>query len=266
MSNAPTLELITPKMAAQYLEKNDTNRPINEKNLNQLTMDMTRDNWHITGETIKFAKNGALLDGQHRLMSIVRTGKAQHMYVIRGLDNEAFKYIDTGKKRSAADVLGIEGIKHPLRIASMSRFVMLFTEGRILKAISSASVITNADVSSFVHKNQKQLADSMEYGWNKENKAVPPVLLSSFHFIAYRLNKEDAETFCWKLATGENLTRESPIFMLRQKLLADIRSTKKMGRVERVALICKAWNLFRGKQKVTLLKWDGLREPFPKLV
>lgn len=261
-------ETITPAKAKILLNNNKRNRPINERNLQTLVNAIKQDNFHITGESIKVAKNGDLVDGQHRLMAVIKSGMPIKSFVVRGVDNDAFKYLDTGKKRNAADVLGIEGYKNPGRIAAVAMFVINFKRGSYLKAANrnkgqGRSIISNADVSGFVFKNKDGLEESIPFGHNKENKLLTGNTLAAFHFIFKGINGGDADDFCWKVAIGDG-AKDTPIFFLRQRLIGDLRSTKKMSRIEKMALICKAWNLFRQNKKVSVLKWESLREAFPK--
>ena len=50
--------------------------------------DMEAGNWQWNGESIKFAEDGTLLDGQHRLAAIAESGVTLPVLVVRGLPNE----------------------------------------------------------------------------------------------------------------------------------------------------------------------------------
>ena len=63
------------------------------------------------GETIKFDSKGNLLDGQHRLSMVVKTGITMETHALFGVDSKGFLTLDSGKKRSAADALRLEGFK-----------------------------------------------------------------------------------------------------------------------------------------------------------
>lgn len=264
----PTLELITPEIAKEMLAQNQTNRNINKKNLDSLISDMAQGNFHQTGESIKIAQNGRLLDGQHRLYAIIATKKPQEMLVVRGLHNDAFKFIDTGRTRKASDVLAIEGIENSTKIASAVKFIINFERGKYNAASNrsgdKASRITNSDVSKFVSRNKTALQESLKYGYNRDNKVISPSLLTSLHFVFNKIDVPSADVFCHSLVEGAGLDKKSPIYLLREKLIADIRATRKMRGIEKTALVCKAWNFFRDKITVSILKWDSLREEFPK--
>lgn len=268
MNPTANFEVITKKKADAMLLNNKQNRPISDKNLSAILVEMERGNFKITGESIKFSKNGSLLDGQHRLTAISKSGIEMNMLIVRGLDDDAFKYIDTGKTRTAADVLGIENVKNPSRIAAMIKFIINFNRGNYFGQSSNdnrgRTRLTNSIVSDFNQKNSEALLKSIPYGYNKDNRLVSGAFLASFHYIFDKISPSEADDFCHKVATGENLSKESPIYLLRQRLLQDIRSTRRMRPVEKLALICKAWNLYRKDKTVSILRWDSVKEAFPK--
>lgn len=101
------LTVITPQMAAQYLAHNDKNRTLRAAKVDEYIGIIQRGEWQVTHQGIGIAKNGRLIDGQHRLHAIVKTGKAVSMFVTTGLDENAFRAIDIGAKRSPSDITGI---------------------------------------------------------------------------------------------------------------------------------------------------------------
>src|SRR5699024_12136781 len=68
--------------------------------------------WAYTSEPIIFSENGNLLNGQHRLVAIIKTGIAAELLVTFKVEGEAFKYMDAGTKRGAMHIFEIEGIKN----------------------------------------------------------------------------------------------------------------------------------------------------------
>lgn len=253
-------EMVTPELARQYLLTNKINRPVNDRNYEKLVSDMKRQNFKVTGEPIQFCQNGTLLNGQHRLLAIVETGVTLSINIVRGLDPEAFKFIDTGKKRNASDVLGIEGFANPQRMAAMAVFIKNYKSGLIRDKNSLG--VTNSDVLDFVKNNSEKMIESCKYGFNKENKIMKGITLSSMHFILSELNSEKANDFCWSLITGERLEKGNPIYVLRAKLIHDLASTAKLRPVIKTALIIKAWNYYIKNKEIKLLRWDSSIEEF----
>lgn len=105
-------------MAADYLLNNIDNRKKTREHIRFLSEQMLNGQWKVTGDSIKIAKSGRILDGQHRLSAIIECGIPQEMLVIDGLDEDVFSVLDTGKNRSAADVLSIKGFKHYTHLAA----------------------------------------------------------------------------------------------------------------------------------------------------
>jgi hypothetical protein len=100
---------ITVPMAKDWLKKNILNRHQDPTRIRILADDMEGDRFIETHEGVAFDEGGNLIDGQHRLEAIVLSGMPQELVVVWGVPREAIKVIDSGKPRSIADVLRIEG-------------------------------------------------------------------------------------------------------------------------------------------------------------
>ena len=93
-------EIITPNDAAAMLQKNPNYRRINDKRVLSYALKMEQGFWQENGEPIQFDKSGNLLNGQHRLKAIIKSGKAQKMLVVRDVEANVF---DVGKTRTWSD-------------------------------------------------------------------------------------------------------------------------------------------------------------------
>lgn len=269
MEETATFEKVTPDMAQRLLEENYHNRPLNKRNLNGIIYDVERENFMQTGESVKISVTNKLLDGQHRLWAIIKTNTPLRLLIIRNLQDDAFKYIDTGKRRTPADVLAIEGVKNSSKIAAISRFIVNFERGSYVSVAKHTRVqrndyLSNSDISLFVEKHKEDLYESYLYGFNEFNKIISGVTLAAFHYLFNKISERHADEFCHKLAEGSDLHKTDPIKVLRDIIIADIRSTRKMSQLEKMALICKGWNHYRKEENISKLKWDSIKEPFPK--
>ena len=101
---------ITPAMAAEMLQRNTGNRPIKKTHLKGLVSEIANGRFMETGDSIKFSNTGLLLDGQHRLQACVDAGATIRTIVACGLSPEIFTVLDSGAKRSVANML--EGLGH----------------------------------------------------------------------------------------------------------------------------------------------------------
>lgn len=122
---------ITPDLAKGILANNKGNRKLNDNHVNFLTGQMLAGKWLFTGDPIKISHEKRLLDGQHRLQAVVKSGKSQDFLIAKDLDDEIFNVLDTGKVRTAADVLSTQSIKNPNESAAIAKFVILYRAGKL---------------------------------------------------------------------------------------------------------------------------------------
>jgi hypothetical protein len=101
------VEFITPEKAKCYLQRNQKNRIITPGVVSQYAKDMADGRWSLTHHGIAFSKEGRLLDGQHRLEAIIKSGKTIRMMVTFGMEDESQADIDAGKTRTPSDRLSI---------------------------------------------------------------------------------------------------------------------------------------------------------------
>jgi len=113
------IEIITKEIAEIYLKKNNGNRILRDKIVNYYADQMKRGQWMLTGQGISFDEKGNLIDGQHRLAAIVKSGISQEMLIIENVKKETFSVYDTGKLRSTGDILKIDGVKNSTNIGGI---------------------------------------------------------------------------------------------------------------------------------------------------
>lgn len=110
---------VGPAEAAKMLLHNfRNNRDIKLVRVNTYVKDMLANNWIQTGESIKFDLNGDLIDGQHRLTAIVKSGVTLELVVIEELPVRAMRQLDTEIPRRLADALTIESFENPKELAA----------------------------------------------------------------------------------------------------------------------------------------------------
>lgn len=98
------IRTVTPKQAQKMLDDwNIENRKVRPNHINWLSGQIERGEFLLTHQGIAFTESGRLVDGQHRLMAIVKANKPTKMLVATELDEDVFKVIDCGENRSLAD-------------------------------------------------------------------------------------------------------------------------------------------------------------------
>ena len=237
------VRLITPTVAKQMMKMNHGNRPISVRHVKFLSAEMKNGNWMFDGQPIRFTGGGRLLDGQHRLEAVILSGTAQEFLILTGIHQEAFKVMDTGSNRTAADILGIEGMKNSSALASSVRKVLSH------KNSSNAAYnlrFSNTDIVDFIEKNRDIIKivnrSAVQY---VSFRLLPSSTIGSMQFLTHERDVVGSEIFWNKLCSGEGLEHGDPILLLRNKLFQNKLLDKKCGFREQKALIVKTWNHFR---------------------
>lgn len=252
--------VIDSELAKQLLELNVVNRPMALENLNHLKREILKGNWDFDGAPIRFNSLGQLSDGQHRLTTLVDCEETEIFQVITGLKPEVFKTMDTGRKRTGSDVLGIEGVRNSAAVASTCKFVDGYYTGKYGYNKNSNRSLSNTELIDFFEKHntgKNPIEDSVTLGVSlsgKGEKIITPTLASGFHFLFSRLDKEQADEFIEKLCCGNDLSNDSPIKALRHKLLrVKLEGNFSLTHTEVIQNIIYAWNKFRSGEKVKKL-------------
>ena len=129
---------VTPDMAEFFLQSNLGNRRLRKSWTNSLAREINSGNYKTTHQGIAFTKSGVLVDGQHRLTAIKESNKTVKILVTTGLDDDVFKNIDRGLKRSLSDTTHL-----PKKCSEACRLVAeyVFAQG----SVSSQDVIDIAN-------------------------------------------------------------------------------------------------------------------------
>jgi hypothetical protein len=122
--------VITPQMAKNMLTRNKNNRNLSMRTVENYAKDMRAGHWQVNGESIKIGKDGSLLDGQHRLSAVIKSGIPVPLVLIEDIDNDSFFTIDTGKKRTAGQIAQLSGEKNGNRVAAIARMIRLLELGK----------------------------------------------------------------------------------------------------------------------------------------
>ncbi len=100
---------VTPKMAAEWLKTNHSNRALNRRYVDEVSRAIETRTFQTAHQGIAFDTQGRLRDGQRRLTAIVETGVAVKMLVTTGMSEEQPLAIDDGRRRSLHAVVGMTG-------------------------------------------------------------------------------------------------------------------------------------------------------------
>jgi hypothetical protein len=255
-----TLMEITPQIAASFLEKNTSNRPLNNKHVKRLAREMEMGRWKLNGSTI--CLNGQILiDGQHRLAAVVLSGCTIQSLVVEGLDSNVFATIDAGKPRGAGDTLWLMGATNANCTAATVRAIELIVTGKA--NYIGRWQFTNADIQELFKKYSGVEASVRLARSSLGKKAICiPSILAALHYLFAKRDEAAANAFVQDIQHGANLNEGDGVYVLRERLMRESYMKTKLLACYVAALGIKAWNARRANRAVHILKYDE-REQFP---
>lgn len=246
------VETVTPVVAAQWLETMKHNRKLSTINVEKLVQQMKNGYWVFDGSPIKFNRKGELVDGQHRLWALIEADFTAEFMVVRGVPDEAFLTMDTGKSRGFSDMLGI---KHPgtadlNNIAATTQIALrweLGMRGKLLIAGRSNTISTH-QLMLFYEENMERITNASKLARMGKVTGIPGRALDLLGYLVVEIDAEDAAYFFERLHDGVGLDAGSSILSLRS-LGQQYRGAKgqhtDLPPATAAALAIKAWNFYR---------------------
>jgi hypothetical protein len=98
---------ITPSQAKEWLQTKNANRNISPAHVSYLVNEIKSGRWRLTHQGIAFNEDGFLIDGQHRLEAIAKSGISIKMMVSHGVPTDRFPIFDRGMPRNISFITGI---------------------------------------------------------------------------------------------------------------------------------------------------------------
>jgi len=258
---------ITPELAKDMLRGNQRNRPLKDSYVRLLAQDMKDGKWALNGVPIIF--NGKLLiDGQHRLSACVKAERSFRTLVVNDVEADAFVTIDVGKKRTAADTLATKGEQNYSLTAAAAAIVYSYYNDGDGNKHRMANRSGNNRVIADAMKTYPALRASVAHCVGRRTKIIPISIMTACHYIFSRIDTVRADDFIERLYTGANVTAGTPMEELRNRLLDNCLSSRKLSRGYVASLVIKAWNAERTGRSIKRLRgWTGdSNEAFPVAV
>ena len=232
------IELITPELADIYLKRSNGNRNLKRPKIETLVGDMKAGNFNFNGESIIFSDQGVLLDGHHRLTSVIKSKTCIDSVVVRGVAERDGKTIDTGASRSTGDHLQLDGHKNTSRLASMTGVLLSLKIGSPKAANPSTT-----DVFNFISDHPEVLSAA-----NKTATSVFPkinTMLGAIYFVAIKNGNVDrADDFRRVFASGIPDYDGCPAHLLRERLAREAMTNRRSTPRDVERLTVQAWEKF----------------------
>lgn len=239
-----TVEEITPERASELLSRNTMNfRKMDQKRVQLYAREMSQGAWKVTGDTIKIDPKGILLDGQHRLLAVVRSGVTIETAIAWNVESGGLP-IDRGKPRSIGQYCKHQGVLHATNVAAASKWCLAHDKGLWNKATPQIHQVPDSEVVAYIESHQSTLEDAVRLT-GKSRHVLTQSICASIVTIACgnRMPSEvcEAAWFVEALAEGSGLSDNDAVLHLRNKLIAQTQRNRISPFLKRM-LATIAWN------------------------
>jgi len=249
-------ELITPEVAEELLKHNVNNRNPRRDRIDKYARMIDLGEWAMTGQPIIVASDRTVMDGQHRLMAIVQTGRSAWMLVVRGVDPSLMPMIDRGAPRNGADAMKWAGYSHATMSAAAIRQLLVLFQGKGGKDGHSYNAIADHELVDAYPLYEHVIAWAAPLAKQVNNALrVPPAkyLAAVLWLSVNGCDPESIQEFSRHVITGADLPEHSPILALRSWAVNASVSKKKMRRDEVLIAVVKAWNdVAEGRTRIAM--------------
>lgn len=260
------VEHITPQVAQVYLTKNISNRPVKEAIVDMYAQQMLDGQWTLSNDAITFCEDGELMNGQHRLKAVCKSGVPCDFLVSRGLPRKAFNVMDNGYNRTAGNALFMDGVSGSNNVAAivkrklvLERKMTIVPGNTSVHGGASGIKVGNAQIVAEYYKHKDDYDRIYRDAKSLYIKSRVLALSDYGGFIAH-LNLSIKHPYDTALGFFEELTEKRKVTndvvtMLRQKIINDKLSQNKMTSSVKQKLIIKAWNVYVSCKSVKRLAY-----------
>ncbi len=245
------IETITPNQAKAYLKANTHNRVLRQDRIDLYTNEIRAGRWRVTHQGIAFDDEGTLIDGQHRLLAIIKADRPIKIQVTRGIPKSdgglfAQDLIDVGGKRSVADSLHLSHGVHNANVVSgvANAIVQICAPSTRTSSVGLALAVLRIYGPS-IH-TAIQLVGNF-----KPAKKSPIIATIAF---AMQIDPNAVSLFACQISRGEDIRVGDPAFCLREYMINRGLQTGRLA--SQFAIECVAnsiYNAIHGNQ-IKLLK------------
>lgn len=271
MTATPTcaIELVTPEMAKEWLGKNHRNRKLADPVVRRLSGAVERGEWMVSTDAIGLDADGGVVNGQHRLQTIIETDTPLTMLVVRNVDPDVIKVIDQGVGRNFVQLLQMDGRYTNAPVIDGAVKWIYRTINGFEKTEPTAYKPTTIQLLDLFEQHPN-IVGSIDPALEVSKVGVNRGIAGGIHYQCASVDPDAADDFFDRLASGLDVEDGDPVYALREKVLANAKRENKEPATVVGAWVIKAWEATRRGDTMLLrnLKWvhTGSRaEPYPKI-
>ncbi len=260
---------VSPEMARELLEANNHNRTMRKEYVRKLAAAMQRGEWTVNGEPVQIAKDGTLLNGQHRLNAVVESGVSVPLLIIRGLEISSQNTMDSGLRRNLSDVLALHGENETANLGAMLAMLYRYRKGHRLDN-SGRTAPTPTEALALLEA-EPEVKDGIPLARRVTREAGLRTSVAAL--LIYLFNEADSgegDRFFEALCEVDKEPAGSAVVALKSILDRNRKErTYRLSSYVLYAMVIKAFNAWRESRDVFVLAfkpWGSSPELFPGII
>lgn len=207
---------VTPEYATKLLEQNSHNRHISDIDVKKYAAMMQGGKWFRNGNCIAVGKRGELYNGQHRLWAVIESKCTIEMDFVFGVEEDARPTMNDSRRQSMGDnFVMFHNVSRGAKFAAIIRMFAFLKNGK------SPNLMSYYDAVEFynTHKNSIDWAHNTFISSDAFNNAVIAGAFAYAYHCSNDANKDLIISFAEMVRNGENLTKDSPAYSLRDCII-----------------------------------------------
>jgi len=206
-----------PVCEALYQLVNKKNRRLRNKWVEDIVDEIKGGHWVVNGATLVFSTTAVLLDGQHRLKAAIEAKSDITTHVVFGLQDNVFDRIDQVHKKTAGDMLYMQGIQYENEVAAAVRWVMWIQAG----ATKTSEQAKPHEIRKAAQGRMKDIENWIHHGHQvRDGFKIPPSMVTALLYLISRHDRSTAENFCSNWLHGNRTGIARNFEVLSQRMMA----------------------------------------------
>lgn len=255
--------VMTPELATTLMAKNTRNRILTPHLVTAIAAAMHEGRFlpEAAGPVV-LGEDGSLHDGQHRLAATIESGANWPCILIEDASDSARMFYDTGKKRTFADLLRVEGVTDGTNVAAALRLLWFYEHGLMGTRTQWLAARSKLQPDyklqwDYYQKNQDRIHAGLVYA-RRVGKVLPRSAGAVTAIVLSDVDEDDCEDFYRQLAKQTAISPQVAVLLRSLEALPGIGRAKGAfygDQQHQMALAFKAWNLWRDGGMVETLRW-----------
>ena len=216
-------EIITPERAAELLQNNPKNRHLRGRRVAAYANALKNGEWKQNTDPIAISEDGELLNGQHRLVAIIKSGVSMDCLVAYDCPKDTI--FDKGAERNIGDSLYMRGL---ISKRMSTTFIVAIVNCYFSMAYERYPF--EYEVEEFINKHETDLYNAFTISHTCENKhsrricGRAPVQAAILGALIKGIDKSKLTSFCYVANTGFAEAKEQYFAIVLRKEVESITS------------------------------------------